>query len=284
MSNFTSLHNAQNINAIIHIFAKKPITELQSPTPYCIVLVGAPGVGKTTQASKYLREMGLEYDNFYHVSLDSLVEKVKPYRNTTFRVYKQLTSNNIGLLNSIYLQTIKSHNKNFSLKATKNSRIKQIKTKQSGGTKRKRSIKRSIKQNTPLKSLMELREEGFKHGVMNHVNIIYDTTLSISKDKIRTDIMPIIEMSPVKYKIIVILVTADEDIIKNRIEKRQRNMISKQYIRSVNPKAITKLISQNEEAFEKSKKYFKSNNMGIYTPDDFEFIKIDNSANVNNLK
>ena len=106
MSNFTSLHNAQNINAIIHIFAKKPITELQSPTPYCIVLVGAPGVGKTTQASKYLREMGLEYDNFYHVSLDSLVEKVKPYRNTTFRVYKQLKSNNIGLLNSIYLQSL----------------------------------------------------------------------------------------------------------------------------------------------------------------------------------
>ena len=272
MYRFKTLKNAQDITSIVSIFANnKPISTLQSEHPYCIVLVGAPGVGKTTQVARYLDNIDLDYDHFYHISLDSLVEKVKPYRNTSLRIYSTLKNkNNVGILNSLYLPTIMSHNTNFSLKATEKARMKKIK----GAGKRKRT----------LKSLNELREEGFIYGVQNGLNIIYDTTLSSSTDKIRKNIMPIIEMSPVKYNIKVMLVTANEDIIKKRLKERQNGMISKNYIRAINPKAIEKLISENEKGFEMFQKYMKEgdyekNINTRYNADDFEFIVIDNSKN-----
>jgi hypothetical protein len=58
---------------------------------------------------------------------------------------------------------------------------------------------------------------------MNGLNIIYDTTLTKSKDKIKLDIMPILEMNKeVKYKIIVILVTAEVKNIENYIKGRHK--------------------------------------------------------------
>jgi len=286
MSNFRTLENAQNIEVISNIFANNnPISQLKSDNPYCIILVGSPGVGKTTQASKYIKNLGLDYNNFYHVSLDSLVEKVKPYRNTTYRLYSTIKSKknidkNIGILNSVYLPTILSHKSNFSLKATEKSRMNKIK----GGSK-KRKVSSLNNVSYELKSLNELRKEGFIYGVMNQLNIIYDTTLNTSKDKISVDIMPIIEMSPVKYTIKVILVTAPKEVIKKRLNERHSAMISQQYIRAINPQRVDKFISENETGFEFSKKYIKEGNYEKntetpYTADDFEFKIIDNSKSI----
>jgi len=65
-------------DAVISLFAGKSINELKSETPYCVVLVGAPGVGKTTKAREILRNMDMDYDTFFNISLDRIVERIKP--------------------------------------------------------------------------------------------------------------------------------------------------------------------------------------------------------------
>jgi len=276
MSNILTLENAQNIGVITRIFAKRPISELKQKNPLCIVLVGSPGVGKTTQAKHYLMQKGLDYDKFYNISLDSIVERVKPYRNTTMRLYNRLKSkDDLSILDTVYLPTIMSHDRNYSLSKTEKSRINKIVS--GAGLKKKKKF--------TLKNLIELRRDGFIYGVKNGLNILYDTTLARNKDKIITEIMPVIEMSPIKYKIKVILVVAPEDIIKNRLKTRKNKMLSEKepYIRSINPKAVQKLILDNIIGYENSKKYFTSGRYEKdfdtqYKADDFEFEIIDNST------
>lgn len=292
MDDFKNLDNAQNVEIIANIFANnKPISELKSDNPQCVILVGAPGVGKTTQTERYLSELGYDYNKFYNISLDAIVEKVKPYRNTTMRVYhalkgknlndKNLNDKNFAILNGIYLPTIMSHNTNLSLATTEKKMIKKITnryTLKNGGGKRKKVNQKS------LKNLIELRDIGFMYGVKNGLNIIYDTTLTSRNDKIKQNIMPVIEMSPLKYNITVILVEANEDTIKKRLKERQSKMLIKEkpYIRAINPRAVKIHINENRIGYANAKEYFEKGKYQKnipdtkYTIDDFKFIQIEN--------
>ena len=288
MDNFTKLDNAQNVKLISSIFANnKPMNELKSDDPQCIILVGSPGVGKTTQAEKYLSELGYDYNKFYNISLDRLVEKVKPYRNTTMRVYhalknkKNLNDKNFATLNGIYLPTIMSQKSNFSLKETENKIMKKIKNPY---TVKNRKRKINVNNQKSLKNLIDLRNNAFMYGVENGLNIIYDTTFTSKKDKLKKDIMPVIETSPLKYKITIILVEADEDTIKKRLKERQEKMIllEEPYIRAINPRAIKIHINENKMGYMNAKEYFekgkyqKNNPDTKYTMDDFTFIQMEN--------
>ena len=288
MDDFKNLDNAQNVEIIANIFANnKPISELKSDDPQCIILVGAPGVGKTTQTERYLSELGYDYNKFYNISLDAIIEKVKPYRNTTMRVYRalkdkktNLNDTNFGILNGIYLPTIMSYNTNLSLATTEKKIMKKVNqhTLKNGGGKRKKANQKS------LKNLIELRDIGFVYGVENGLNIIYDTTLTSRKDKISQNIMPVIETSPLKYKITVILVEATEDTIKKRLKERQSKMLIKEkpYIRAINPRAVKIHIRENKIGYDNAKEYFEKGKYQKnipdtkYTIDDFTFIQIEN--------
>lgn len=308
---FTTLENAQNVEAIAKIFANgKPNVELK-PNPYCVIVVGAPGVGKTTKTQEIIKkELGLNYNNFYTISLDSLVEKVKPYRNTTRRLYNtlkakkaslrapDLNNSDFGILSEVYLPTIMSNKSNFTLSATELSKIAKIDA--LGNTDafealktRKLAIKNTAKNATGLKHLNDLRRDGLMYGVMNGLNIIYDTTLTKTKDKIKTDIMPILEMNhDVKYKIVVILVTANAVNIQNRIKSRHTKMLAESdpYIRAINPRLTKMFIEDNKKGFDIEKTYFNSNSYStntlstFYTKDDFKFIEVENPplSNKNN--
>jgi hypothetical protein len=248
-------------DAVINLFADKSINELKSETPYCIVLVGAPGVGKTTKAREILRNMDMDYDTFFNISLDRIVERIKPYRNASKRLYntikstKNLNDKNYGLLSELYLPTIMSHDIDFSLVATEKAKMKKIK----GGVKKKRFT---------FKNLIGIRKEALKYAVLNGLNILYDTTLVTNKNKIGTEIMPIIELSPIKYKIIVILVTAPIEVIKNRIRERHKKMLTNSFIRAINPNLTEKFVKENEIGFENAKKYYNNS--------DITFIKVEN--------
>ena len=276
---FKKLENV-TINSVVEIFADKAINELKpknSKNPYCIILGGAPGVGKTTKAKEILGNLDMNYENFYNVSLDRIVERIQPYRNISKNLYntlkskRNLTDTNYGLLSEIYLPTIMSRNSNFSLESTRSSKLKKIE-----------AITQSVKRKRTgnLKSLIDIRKDAFEYGVRNGLNIIYDTTFN-KKDKISKDIMQAMEKSEVKYNIIVILVTSDTHVIKNRIRKRHKNMISHSFIRAINPNLTERFIQDNKTGFENAKKYFKDkyqkdNPDTRYTPDDFTFIEVEN--------
>ena len=248
-------------DAVISLFAGKSINELKSETPYCVVLVGAPGVGKTTQAREILKNIDMDYDKFFNISLDRIIERIKPYRNASKRLYntikstKNLNDKNYALLSELYLPTIMSHDIDFSLVATEKAKMKKIK----GGVKKKRFT---------FKNLISIRKEALKYAVLNGLNILYDTTLVTNKNKIATEIMPIIELSPIKYKMMVILVTAPVEVIKNRIRERHRKMLTNSFIRAINPNLTEKFVKENEIGFENAKKY--------YNESDIIFIKVEN--------
>jgi broad-specificity NMP kinase len=290
---FKTLENAQNVEAISKIFANNKPNYKLKPNPYFVIVVGAPGVGKTTKTQQILKKMGMEYNDFYNISLDSLVERVEPYRKVTKRLYNTLkakkerseehnmTEKNYALLSEIYLPTIMSKNINFSLSATEKAKINKIAA--IGDATVEEPLKKE-KVETGLKELNELRSEGLKYGVMNELNIIYDTTLVSKKDKVKEDIMPILEMNKnVKYKIIVILVTAEARNIQNRIKGRHKKMLEEKdpYIRAINPHLTDIFIKQNKEGFDNAKKYFTSDEYKseIYKKDDFKFIEESNPPN-----
>lgn len=63
------------------------------------------------------------------------------------------------------------------------------------------SILRKKSENSILKNLNELRADRLKYAVMNGLNIIYDTTLTKTKDKLKEDIIPFLELNKnVNYK------------------------------------------------------------------------------------
>lgn len=290
---FTTLENAQNTKKIVSIFGNnKPNSELK-PNPLLVVLVGSPGVGKTTKAKEFLaKELNADYKKFYNISLDSLVERVKPYRNATKRLYntlknkrgiEPLTNENYAVLSEAYLQTIMTNKSDFKIPHTTQRILNKIEGINRSTAKNKSKTKAEP---TNLKSLNELREDGLVYGIQNGLNILYDTTLVKSKDKIKENIMPILETykDEVKYKIVVILVTADIDDIKKRLKERHEKMISEEepYIRAVSPKLIKKFVEENKEAFDKARTYYETGSYEkdvkntTYTSDDFLFKEIYN--------
>jgi hypothetical protein len=310
---FTKLENAQNVEKIARIFARdKPNYELK-PNPHFVIVVGAPGVGKTTKTREIIKnELNLNYDDFYNISLDSLVERVKPYRNVTKRLYNtlknkklelealnyntysdtptnELSDKNFGILSEVYLPTIMSKKSNFSLTATetaKKMKIAALGSSSSTSGKTQGSVNRNI---STLKNLIDLRKEGLIYGVQNELNIIYDTTFRPNKNIIDEDIMPILTMNTnVKYKITVILITANIPDIQSRIKGRHMQMLSEPspYIRAIDPQLTTLFVKQNKLGFDIAKKYFTSNSYSrsFYNKNDFKFIEVLNPSKNNKSK
>lgn len=284
------------LGSVVKIFSKGKIdiSELipKDDKPVIIILAGSPGVGKTTTAKKLIPLIlgdKYSYNNFYNISLDSLVERVKPYRKMTSNLYNEILSKkgrfnneNTQLLSNAYLPLIMSTSQDFNLNKTR----KKLSAKIHNITNIK--INKSVRNKT-VKSLNNMREEGFIFAANNGLNILYDTTLTPLKDKIKKDILRILQKSKYKYKIITILIKADEETIKERIRGRHNAMLKENnpYIRSVSIPAVKNFIKDNEEAFNKSLKNYENNtyinsininkNINIhYNSKDFTFYRVHN--------
>lgn len=275
---FGSLPNAQNLNKIARIYKKgkenKNLKPKNISNPVFVILVGAPGVGKTSTAKKILGNYGLNYDNFYNVSLDSLVEHIIPYRKVTKELYNKIKTKKAGtklnntdykLLSEVYLTTIMSKRNNLGLNSTR----KRILNKINGIEADK---KKAAPLKSTLKSLVELRKDGLEYGIFNGFNILYDTTMNSKTNIIERDILPLLQKYPqYNYKIKVILVTAPVENIKNRIRGRHAKMLSENdpYIRAINVGLTPAFVEENKEGFEMTKAQYKNN-------PNFEFIEVDN--------
>lgn len=124
IQNVTTLNDLQNGKTIASIFSHKktPSTDDQ---PTFVMLVGSPSIGKTTQIEKHIKKYTKkDFDKFYNVSLDSIIEHIEPYRKVTKNLYNliaerrgknPLTNQNYANLSNVYLPTITSTKSNFGL-------------------------------------------------------------------------------------------------------------------------------------------------------------------------
>ena len=274
---FKTLKDAQDISKIVSIFSHgvKEST-LKSPTPIFVVILGAPGVGKTTQAKKILLEHGHHYENCYNVSLDSLVERVRPYRITTKLLYDEmrkkrleLTDEDYAVLNEVYMATIRSKDLMFDSTYT----VHRILGKMEGEEKKDKENPKSSNDNT----LTELRKKGLEYGIKHGFNIIYDTTFSSTKNVMKTDILPLLEkQTEFTYQILVLHVTSTEEQIRKQLKYRHKQMVKEGYIRAIGPKLTKKFIKENQVGMENAERYCtseyqKEHKITRYTPDKFIF-------------
>jgi dephospho-CoA kinase len=319
---FNTLENAQDVAKVARIFGKDRPTYQLKPNPFLVVLVGSPGVGKTTKAKEFLKkELGVDYNDFYNVALDSLVERIKPYRVATKHLYNTikakrgaapLQNENFAALSEVYLPTIMSSQSNFKLpytvtRLTNKFEGKKAEPKPKGPpakpkpkanaaavtTVKKKKICDGEEGEGALMCLNRLRREGLVYAVANGLNILYDTTLTGSNDKIKNDIMPVLELNKdVKYKIVVILVKAPGEIIKKRLDKRHREMLEEEnpYIRAVSPHLIKMFVEDNRKGFDNAKHYFTRGSYEaavddtLYSAQDFTFKEIYNPDAVKSIK
>jgi GTPase SAR1 family protein len=299
---FNTLNEFQNEETIAKIFSHGINNLKGSNPPVFILLVGSPSVGKTTQISRLLKDNTFndhyrmkfnkkvtdhnifEYDNFYKVSLDSVVEHIRPYREVTSRLYNKLrntrkntkicnriykedlTPEDYQLLSEVYLSTVQSQMQNFGLEEREKAIITKIL--------RTYSEKNSItnKKNTPVKkrrstamspskcnrntnaikdinkSLLECVKMGIEYGIRNKLNIVYDCTITPQNTRLEK-YLPLLNEH--NYNIIVMLVDAPHDIIIERLKGRHNKMIrNNNYIRAIPPKLIKKFIEQNRMGYD----------------------------------
>jgi adenylate kinase len=282
------------------------------PYPILVVVVGAPGVGKTSRIRDVLkRTLDADYNRFINISLDGLVERVKPYRTATKRIHNtlkskratnesELTNENYAILSEFYLpvaqQAVESNFRVPQTEARILNKIESLAIATANRNKPKASVRRSTAKkatvasdNTDvikkLKTLNEMRQEAFKAAVKDGLNIIYDTTLRPNSTKteevvIKRDILPVLQDNlDKKYKVIVILIKAEEEEIKSRIRGRHKEMLAENnsYVRAINPKLTKMFLEQNKEGFDLFKSYIKDGGFdkdyprSIYSKKDFAF-------------
>ena len=62
--------------------------DLKNENPILVIVIGSPGVGKTTKAKEFIEEhLKISYDMMYHVSLDAIVERIAPYCKLATEAY-----------------------------------------------------------------------------------------------------------------------------------------------------------------------------------------------------
>uniref|UniRef100_A0A6C0KV78 Zeta toxin domain-containing protein n=1 Tax=viral metagenome TaxID=1070528 RepID=A0A6C0KV78_9ZZZZ len=284
---FTTLNQLQNERVIADLFSDHRELRAQD-TPIFAVIVGSPGTGKTTTSRAILQERGMNYDDFYKVSLDTLTESVKPYRNLTRNAYfhlkkgkREINNSNLGVLSGITSSFISAKKSNFKVNKTRRRVFEGITNK-------------AKNEDPTLQSLDELLWKGLTFGVQHQFNILYDTTIGKTGDKIIKEIIPLLAAAPVLYQLLVILVEAPEEQIKQQMGKRHQNFINKMeqedihqlpqdsrvgYIRAIPLGIIKFMIEPNQKGFKAIKDYVKSDEFEEKYADKFasvEFIKREN--------
>lgn len=269
---FNTLNQLQNERIISTLFSNHRELRPQD-NPVFAVIIGSPGTGKTTTSRAILQENGMDYDSFYKASLDSLTESVKPYRNLTRNAYfhlkkgkKELNNSNLGVLSGITSSFISAKKVNFKANKTRRRVFDGITNK--------------IKNEDPaLKSLDELLWKGIEFGIKQQFNILYDTTIGKTGDKIITKLIPLLATSLVPYRLLVILVEAPEAQIMQQLGKRHQNFIKVMeneeqhglsqnkrigYIRAIPLGAIKYMIEPNHIGFKAIEKYVESEEFEKY--------------------
>uniref|UniRef100_A0A6C0HL58 Zeta toxin domain-containing protein n=1 Tax=viral metagenome TaxID=1070528 RepID=A0A6C0HL58_9ZZZZ len=197
--------------------------------PQMIIIGGAPGVGKTTQARRFLMERGENYDTFYHVSFDAILESHAVYRERTGAAYRALMENRApGPLTDEELGILSG-------------------------------VSASMQSSRELygRTIRSLRKEALEYGVEQGWNIVYDTTFCTNV--LERDILPLLH----SYDITVLHVVAPEEQIKRQLEARHVQMIQEGWIRAMPIKKTREFMEECQRMFHSICQYVKINGLHI---------------------
>jgi GTPase SAR1 family protein len=206
----------------------------QPEEPLFILLVGCPGVGKTSSAQTIIQsKLDMHYREFYHVSLDTLLERVEPYKRHTRNKMEEKEDDPNSKLDALFgISSRFFQSKRNTFKSSKNTY-------------------NNHENDQSYQSLLDLTDEGLVYGIQKGFNIIYDTTLSKKGDKIKNMIELIQVLSPKPYHVVILYVTAEEEQIKKQLNQRHQAMQNQnKAIRAVPPSKVKHFIRDHDEGME----------------------------------
>ena len=304
---FTKSSNI-TLDRVMHLFGADKI--VSQDDPLFVFVIGSPGVGKTTQTRRYFGEL---YNSMYNISLDTIVENIKPYRNATIkaknnveRIKKEkgfssnLENENYADLSTMYLQVIRSEEPIYSSKAEYERVIKKINKKYtqkaanlkavnavnavSTNTVSTKAVSTKAAKSKAVKtqggSLLTIMDEAIIEGINRSYNILYDTTFAAdSKGNINKfdKVLEWIIQSKILYQIIILHITASPETIQRRLKGRHTQMAHEGFLRAIHPKLIPKFVEENKKCYNILKDAYEGNPL-------FSFEEISNEANTRSMK
>ena len=286
---FTKSSNI-TLDRVMRLFGADKIVSQKDPL--FVFVIGSPGVGKTTQTRRYFGEL---YDSMYNISLDTIVENIKPYRNATIkaknnveRIKKEkgfpsnLENENYADLSTMYLQVIRSEEPIYSSKAEYDRVIKKINKKytQKALNANANAVKAVKAVKTQGGSLLTILDEAIVEGIKRSYHILYDTTFATdSKGNINKfdKVLEWIIQSKILYQIIILHITASPETIQRRLKGRHTQMAHEGFLRAIHPKLIPKFVEENKKCYNILKDAYEGNPL-------FSFEEISNEANTYSMK
>lgn len=228
-------------------------------SPVFLFMVGAPGSGKSSGHIRAIAGGLLPADNYTTINMDTLLESLLPFRAASAMAhhYKQHPeTREFARFASIGAYGTRKENLGiFKWYDEAHAQLQEADPKTTGRFNRvRRRFLPLLDQEAPDK-LIDINEAALDRAIAKHVNIVYETTLSLTKEGRVTKVDRLMRLLKKNgYRIVFYHITGSVEDITQRLRARQDHQTPQdplpfyRYI-STRPEKVAKYIRTVAEAF-----------------------------------
>ena len=271
-------------------------TAVPQDKPTIVLLVGAPGVGKSSGHTYAIEKGYIPAEGYVTINLDTLLESLLPFRAGSALGYalKQKYPEDVKLSS---IQSYQSKKENLgafgwydddsetkgrgAAKVTtvvEKARSKILKNKDSAAVNIEkansvRALFNPLKDVVTAQSLIDLNEEALGRAIAKSVPIIYETTLSLSKKTGNVEkfekLIALLEEHGSQYRVVVLHLTGEPAEVAERMNARQKYEMPYDplpFYRYVPPSLAEDQIKDNNDAVDAIRRKYASSDM-VIVPD-----------------
>jgi len=244
------------VDALYGLDRAEPVEE-----PVFLFMVGAPGSGKSSGHARAIANGLLPFDTprYATINMDTLLESLLPFRAASAMAHhykKKADTRDVARFASIGAYGTRKENLGiFKWYDESHTQLHDADPRATRGFNRiRRRFAPLIEQDAP-ESLLEINESALVRAISKHVNIVYETTLSLTKEGRVTKVDRLMRVLRKKgYRIVFYHITGTVEEITQRIRNRQEHQTPQdplpfyRYI-STNPERVAEYIHKVAEAF-----------------------------------
>lgn len=228
---------------------------LPQEEPVFLFLVGAPGSGKSSGHGHAL-EAGLLPGDYATLNLDTLLESLAPFRAASSIAHFLKSDTHHDKIKFSSIGAYRSRKEDLDL-------FKAYDELSEHSFDRVRETFRPYQGKRAPHSLLELNDMALKRAIDRRIPIVYETTLSVSKEgrvnKV-DDIMHYLKRTP--YRVVFYHIRGDPDAVADRLHSRQEHETTQgpypfyRYVPAT-AEAATKYVRESQAAFDTLKRQYK---------------------------
>jgi len=240
------------VDHIYGIAAARPVE-----SPLFVFLVGAPGSGKSSAHARIIAETAIEPDNYVTINLDLLLESLEPFRAASS--IAQFLKQNKATKSLVKFSPITAYGtyaENLGLFKWYDEAHAELEAADPEVTTAFNSIRGQYAHLTGVKApqrMLQLNDDAIERAIGKHVNIIYETTLSLTKAGRVTKVdklMPILLAHG--YNVLFVHIKADPAEVMARLEHRQEHRTPQEmppFYRFIPPGLVLEFVENTAAGF-----------------------------------